>query len=69
VDVTEDLPEMLRYLDSIGLRPGAPIDVVERAPLGGPVTIVVGGKQHAISLELARLITVEPEVAATRRSA
>jgi DtxR family Mn-dependent transcriptional regulator len=69
VDVTEDLPEMLRYLDSIGLRPGAPIDVVERAPLGGPVTIAVGGKQHAISLELARLITVEPEVAATLRSA
>jgi Fe2+ transport system protein FeoA len=32
--------------------------VIEKAPLGGPITVEVAGKRHAISLELARMITV-----------
>jgi DtxR family Mn-dependent transcriptional regulator len=64
VDVIEDVPEMLRYLDSIGMRPGAQIDVVEHGPLGGPVTVSNARGRHAISLELARLITVVPEATA-----
>jgi len=58
--VTEELSEMLRYLGQIGLRPGAEVEVIEKAPLGGPVTVRVGGRQHAISLELARMVTVLP---------
>lgn len=69
VDVIEDVPEMLRYLDQIGVRPGAAIDVAERGPLGGPVTIENAGGRHAISLELARLITVQPEATANLRTA
>lgn len=57
--VTEEVPEMLRYLGDVGLLPGASVCVVDKAPLGGPVTITVDGKQHAISLELARTILVE----------
>ena len=49
---------MLRYLGEVGLRPGAPLLVVEKAPLGGPITVELGGKQHAISLELARMVMV-----------
>jgi DtxR family transcriptional regulator, Mn-dependent transcriptional regulator len=57
--VTEELPEMLRYLSSIGLLPGAEVELIAKAPLGGPVTVRVGGdQQHAISLELARMVTV-----------
>jgi DtxR family Mn-dependent transcriptional regulator len=56
--VTEEVPEILRYLSDVGLRPGAPVNVIEKAPLGGPVTIEVAGAKHAISLELARMITV-----------
>jgi|SRR5579863_4202843 len=56
--VTEELPEILRYLAEIGVRPGVDINVVHKAPLGGPITIGVGNKQHAISLELAGMITV-----------
>jgi DtxR family Mn-dependent transcriptional regulator len=56
--VTEEVPEILRYLAEIGLRPGVPIAVVEKAPLGGPVTVKINGQRHAISLELARMITV-----------
>jgi hypothetical protein len=34
---------------------------LEKAPLGGPVTVRVGGdRQHAISLELARMVIVLP---------
>ena len=32
--------------------------VHEKAPLGGPVTIGIGAERHAISLELARMVTV-----------
>jgi DtxR family Mn-dependent transcriptional regulator len=56
--VTEEFPEILRYLAEIGLRPGVEITLVQKAPLGGPLTIAVGGKRHAISLELAGLVTV-----------
>jgi len=57
--VTEELPEILRYLGEIGVRPGVEVSVVQKAPLGGPITIAVNGSQHAISLELAGLITVK----------
>ncbi len=56
--VTEVPPEMLRYLGEIGLRPGVHVRVVEKAPLGGPVTVEVAGRQVAISLELARMVLV-----------
>jgi len=56
--VTEEVPEILRYLGEVGLRPGVRITVIEKAPLGGPITVEVAGKRHAISLELARMITV-----------
>jgi DtxR family Mn-dependent transcriptional regulator len=56
--VTEEIPEMLRYLAEVGLRPGVPLAVVEKAPLGGPITIAIDGKRHAISLELARMVMV-----------
>jgi DtxR family Mn-dependent transcriptional regulator len=68
VDVAEDVPELLRFLDEIGVRPGAVVEVALRGPLGGPLTLVTGGGRHAVSLELARLISVgEAEV--TLRSA
>jgi len=56
--VTEEVPEILRHLGDVGLRPGAKVSVIEKAPLGGPVTLEVNGKRHVISLELARMVTV-----------
>ena len=66
VDVAEDVPEMLRFLDEIGVRPGATVDIVSRGPLGGPVTLSGPSGRHAISLELARLISVEPSETSLR---
>jgi len=56
--VTEELSEMLRYLGEIGMRPGAEVEVLEKAPCGGPITLRLGERQHAVSLELARMVTV-----------
>ncbi len=56
--VTEELPEILRYLGQIGMRPGVEVTVVQKAPLGGPVTVELNGSRHAISLELAGMVTV-----------
>jgi DtxR family Mn-dependent transcriptional regulator len=56
--VTYEAPEMLRYLGDVGLRPGVEVRIVEKAPLGGPVTVDVAGTRHAISLELARMVIV-----------
>ncbi|MGR4064023.1 MAG: metal-dependent transcriptional regulator [Vulcanimicrobiaceae bacterium] len=56
--VAYEAQEILRYLGEIGLRPGARVRVVEKAPMGGPVTVQVGDERHAISLELARMVMV-----------
>jgi DtxR family transcriptional regulator, Mn-dependent transcriptional regulator len=61
VEVVEDVPETLRYLDRIGLRPGASVDVVERGPMGGPITVEGASGRTAISVELARLIAIAVE--------
>ncbi len=58
--VTDEVPEILRYLGDLGLRPGAAVRIREKAPLGGPVSIERDGQAHAISLELARMLIVEP---------
>jgi len=60
--VTDEVPEILRYLAQVGLRPGADVHVVEKAPLGGPLTVEVGEARHAISLELARMVIVADPV-------
>jgi DtxR family Mn-dependent transcriptional regulator len=52
-------PELLRYLDTLNIRPGTHIHVTEVAPFGGPVHIRVGDAEHAIGDEAARQIYVE----------
>jgi len=51
--VSDRDPEALRYLASIGLRPGSVIQIREHAPFHGPVWITIGRKRHAIGSELA----------------
>jgi DtxR family Mn-dependent transcriptional regulator len=56
--VNEQMTELLRYLSEIGLQRGTAIEVVEKAPLGGPITIAYNGRRQAISLDLAKQLTV-----------
>jgi DtxR family Mn-dependent transcriptional regulator len=57
--VSRSNPEMLRYLGERGLVPDAPVEVIERAPFGGPITVRTGEISHVLGRELARHIQVE----------
>jgi DtxR family Mn-dependent transcriptional regulator len=50
--------ELLRYLSKLKLVPGSRLQMRELAPFDGPVTVRVGGADHAISRELAGQIAV-----------
>ncbi|HET7425117.1 MAG TPA: metal-dependent transcriptional regulator [Gemmatimonadales bacterium] len=58
--VDESDPERLRYIASIGLRPGARVLVVERKPFHGPITIEVEGQSHVIGHELGHVLRCVP---------
>lgn len=50
--------EKLRYLDTMGLRPGAMLTLMERAPFNGPLRVRVGSNEHFIGHELADVLRV-----------
>jgi DtxR family Mn-dependent transcriptional regulator len=54
--VDEDQSDRLRYIASVGLRPGVRLQVVDRQPFLGPITIAVDGTTHVIGHELARVV-------------
>ena len=56
--VPDSDPDLLRYLDELGLVPGERVEVRARAPFEGPVTVGSRGGEHAISRELAGRIGV-----------
>jgi DtxR family Mn-dependent transcriptional regulator len=63
--VEDDDPERLRYLDTLSIRPGARVRVVERAPYGGPITLRVAREERQIGSELARHVLVVPPAGLT----
>jgi DtxR family Mn-dependent transcriptional regulator len=52
--------DQLRYLGSLNLRPGAQVQVVEKSPFEGPVSLSVNGAPVVISHSLAQNIRVRP---------
>lgn len=56
--VHDSNPEALRYLESLGLTLGARLQVTERQPFNGPLTVRVGGENRHIGLELAASVFV-----------
>src|SRR5260370_4122263 len=46
--VADDAPDLLRYLASLGLIPGALVQVEAVAPYGGVYTVRIGGPRHAV---------------------
>jgi DtxR family transcriptional regulator, Mn-dependent transcriptional regulator len=54
--VHENQPERLRYIASLGLRPGVQVTVVDRQPFDDLVTIEVGGERHVIGRELGHVL-------------
>lgn len=59
--VQDQKEDRLRYLASMGLVPGAMVEVLERAPFDGPIAVRVNGESvHHLDQRLARTILVEP---------
>jgi DtxR family transcriptional regulator, Mn-dependent transcriptional regulator len=48
--------DILQYIVSLGVKPGAEVEVIAREPYGGLLQITLGGLQRAVSRELASLI-------------
>ncbi len=59
VRVSDTDPEMLRYLDARGIRPGDDFSVIERQPFGGPLMVSFGDRIHALGDALAEAMRVE----------
>ena len=60
--VQDEDAERLRYLAELGIRPGAMIRILDRAPFDGPITLWVGGNAgatRAIGVGLAAEVFVE----------
>jgi DtxR family Mn-dependent transcriptional regulator len=51
--------EMLRYLGTRGLVPDTSLEVVDKAPFNGPLTVRTGRTSHVLGRELAAHIWVE----------
>ena len=49
---------VLRYMDSVGIRPGRTLTVQGRAPFDGPVVVETGENEASISRSLARTVLV-----------
>jgi DtxR family Mn-dependent transcriptional regulator len=59
VRVSDSDPEMLRYLDERGVRLGDALEVVDRQPFGGPLTVRFGEQLHMLGGGLAAAMRVE----------
>lgn len=59
VRVSDQDPEMLRYLAERGITPGARLEVIERQPFDGPVFCRFGDQVHVLGGALARAMRVE----------
>ena len=64
--VSDRDPEKLRYLVSLGLLPGARIEVEERAPFRGPLTVRIENRRHVVGADLANLVIVRGAPGAAR---
>jgi DtxR family transcriptional regulator, Mn-dependent transcriptional regulator len=60
VRVSDDDPEMLRYLGELEIMPGAEVVIVSKAPYDGPISLRVSGTLLAIGPALASQVMVEP---------
>ncbi len=61
--VSDRSAEMLRYLGMRGLVPDATLEVVEKAPFNGPITVKTGQISHVLGRDLASHIQVESRTA------
>ena len=59
IRISDANPEMLRYLDELGISLGETLEVVETSRFGGPLTVRFGQHTHVLGGELAGAMRVE----------
>lgn len=59
VKVTDERLDMLQYLATLGLVPGASIEIEEKAPFNGPIMVKVLGASCALGRNVASVIWVK----------
>jgi DtxR family transcriptional regulator, Mn-dependent transcriptional regulator len=57
--VSDSNAEMLRYLGMRGLVPDTAVEVLDKAPFNGPITVKTGETSHVLGRDLASHIRVE----------
>ena len=57
--VSDADPEMLRYLDGRGIALGDELEIVDRQPFGGPLTVRFGSEDHVLGGGLARAMRID----------
>ncbi|MFO7260239.1 MAG: metal-dependent transcriptional regulator [bacterium] len=58
--VSDEDPALLRYLAELNLRPGVTIELLDRAPFGGPLRVRIGEAVEMLGVELAKRLHIEP---------
>ncbi len=58
--VSDENPDLLRYLTSLGLIPGARVEVETVAPYGGVYTLRIGAQTHAVGDIVTQAVLVRP---------
>ena len=56
VKITDEKPDMLQYLASLGLMPGATVEIQEKAPFEGPIIVKVMGATYALGRNVASIV-------------
>jgi DtxR family transcriptional regulator, Mn-dependent transcriptional regulator len=59
VRISDSDPAMLRYLDERGVRLGDELEVIDRQPFDGPLTVRFGGAEHVLGGGLAAAMRIE----------
>lgn len=59
VKVTDERQDMLQYLATLGLVPGASLSIEEKAPFNGPMMVRVMGASYALGRNVAAVIWVK----------
>ncbi|MFA0771628.1 MAG: hypothetical protein REDVDVYQ_002154 [Candidatus Fervidibacter sp.] len=67
VRVSDSNPDLLRYLEELGLVPQAVVTILSREPFGGPIWVKVNDRTHALGQEAAHHVFVRPVVEVTKR--
>lgn len=66
-EVSDHDPAFLRYVGGLGLYPKAEISVAAVAPFDGPITVRVGGAEHALGREVASYVWIGELSAVSRQ--